>query len=193
MNRKHRGIDPKTGKLKKGFKYSGKKLKSGLPEIIQCGGNKSNIDFSKYPLFSAEQKSQKHMDYFVNKRNANEYCALSGVIPGKPVEAFKEYPNGIIAKINNKYVGFLLFTVKRRMKIKGGDYFNLELICTTKNKKNREGYPVGKLLLTKLEAIAKQFKIHKLKGESVKQAVGFYKKMGWNVKPNGNMSKKLMY
>ena len=33
--RKHKGINQQTGKLKKGFKYSGKKLKSGLPEIIR--------------------------------------------------------------------------------------------------------------------------------------------------------------
>jgi hypothetical protein len=33
--RKHSGINQQTGRLKKGFKYSGKKLKSGLPEIIK--------------------------------------------------------------------------------------------------------------------------------------------------------------
>jgi hypothetical protein len=33
--RKHKGINQKTGKLKKGYKYSGKKLKSGLREIIK--------------------------------------------------------------------------------------------------------------------------------------------------------------
>ena len=33
--RKHKGINQQTGKLKKGFKYSGKKLKSGLPQIIK--------------------------------------------------------------------------------------------------------------------------------------------------------------
>jgi uncharacterized protein YycO len=33
--RKHRGINQQTGRLKKGFKYSGKKLKSGLPQIVK--------------------------------------------------------------------------------------------------------------------------------------------------------------
>lgn len=33
MIRKHRGINQKTGRLKKGFYYSGKKTKSGLKEI----------------------------------------------------------------------------------------------------------------------------------------------------------------
>ena len=33
--RKHKGINQQSGKLKKGFKFSAKKLKSGLPEIIK--------------------------------------------------------------------------------------------------------------------------------------------------------------
>lgn len=33
--RKHLGINQQTGRLKKGYKYSGKKLKSGLPQIIK--------------------------------------------------------------------------------------------------------------------------------------------------------------
>lgn len=33
--RKHSGINQSTGRLKKGYKYSGKKLKSGLPQIIK--------------------------------------------------------------------------------------------------------------------------------------------------------------
>jgi len=43
--RKHKGIHQtggNKGKLKKGFKYSGKRLKSGLPQIIQVGGMKKN-------------------------------------------------------------------------------------------------------------------------------------------------------
>lgn len=35
MTRKHLGINQQTGKLKKGYKYTGKKLKS---EITQVGG-----------------------------------------------------------------------------------------------------------------------------------------------------------
>jgi serine/threonine protein kinase len=33
--RKHKGINQQTGRLKKGYKYSGKKLKSGLSQIIK--------------------------------------------------------------------------------------------------------------------------------------------------------------
>ena len=41
--RKHKGIHQyggNKGKLKKGYRYSGKKLKSGLPEIIKCKSKK---------------------------------------------------------------------------------------------------------------------------------------------------------
>ena len=33
--RKHKAINQQTGKLKKGYKYSGKTLKSGLPQIVK--------------------------------------------------------------------------------------------------------------------------------------------------------------
>ena len=35
MIRKHSGINQKTGRLKKGFRYTGRTLKSGLKEIKQ--------------------------------------------------------------------------------------------------------------------------------------------------------------
>ena len=41
--RKHQGINQRggnKGRLKKGYKYSGKKLKSGLPQIIKCKSKK---------------------------------------------------------------------------------------------------------------------------------------------------------
>ena len=41
--RKHRAINQtggNKGRLRKGYRYSGKKLKSGLPEIIKCKSKK---------------------------------------------------------------------------------------------------------------------------------------------------------
>ena len=40
--RKHKGINQKTGRLNKGYKYSGKKMKSGLPKIIKVIKKKNN-------------------------------------------------------------------------------------------------------------------------------------------------------
>jgi hypothetical protein len=45
ITRKHTGIvqsGGNKGRLKKGYKYSGKKLKSGLPQIIKCKAKKNN-------------------------------------------------------------------------------------------------------------------------------------------------------
>ena len=33
--RKHKGINQQTGRLKKGYKYTGKRLKNGLPQILK--------------------------------------------------------------------------------------------------------------------------------------------------------------
>ena len=41
--RKHKAINQSggnKGRLKKGYKYSGKKLKNGLPQIIKCKAKK---------------------------------------------------------------------------------------------------------------------------------------------------------
>ena len=38
--RKHKGVDQKSGRLKKGYKYSGHKLKSGKPQIIKVNKTK---------------------------------------------------------------------------------------------------------------------------------------------------------
>lgn len=38
--RKHSGVNQQTGRLKKGYKYSGKKLKSGLPQIVKISKKK---------------------------------------------------------------------------------------------------------------------------------------------------------
>jgi hypothetical protein len=41
--RKHRGIiqtGGNKGRLRKGYKYSGKRLKNGMPEIIKCKSKK---------------------------------------------------------------------------------------------------------------------------------------------------------
>jgi hypothetical protein len=43
--RKHKGINQKTGKLKKGYKYSGKKLKSGLKEIVKVKSQVGGVKF----------------------------------------------------------------------------------------------------------------------------------------------------
>ena len=48
--RTHSGINQKTGKLKKGYKYSGKKLKSGLPQIVKVKITKKIQKGGEYDL-----------------------------------------------------------------------------------------------------------------------------------------------
>ncbi len=53
--RKHKGIiqtGGNKGRLKKGYKYSGKKLKSGLPQIIKSKKNRKKIKFANANIHS---------------------------------------------------------------------------------------------------------------------------------------------
>jgi len=160
---------------------------------------KPKIDLDKYPQVIIEQKRAKHNDFFIRKGNANEFCAMSDVRPGQASYAFQENGNGLVAIIDDEPVGFLLFTPKKRMKMRGGKYMYLELICTSRNsqkrkdKKTGKNIPIGTLLLTKFEQIAIALGYPKLKGESVKEAVKFYEKNGWTVGKDKQhkMSKKL--
>ena len=76
--RKHSGINQNTGKLKKGYKYSGKKLKSGLPQIVKskltCQGHLSrkiskNIHEKKY-----KNKKQAIAVAFAQVKKARPGC-----------------------------------------------------------------------------------------------------------------------
>lgn len=45
--RKHSGINQLTGRLKKGYRYSGEKLKSGLPRIVKSKIKKNKMKGGK--------------------------------------------------------------------------------------------------------------------------------------------------
>jgi len=147
---------------------------------------KPKIDLDKYPQVIIEQKRQKHLKQLVGEDKANQFCAMSDVRPGQAGYSVKENRNGLVAIIDDEIVGFLLFTPKSRGKMSGGNYMYLELICTSKRSKKRKdkkgkNIPIGTLLLTKFEEISRQLGYYKLKGESVKGAVKFYKRNGWTV------------
>lgn len=78
--RKHKGINQKTGKLKKGYKYSGKKLKNGLPAIVQTGGNSKKKVFRQKNKEEAKYKKCKnHSDC---GRKMSYCCPNNSPIPG---------------------------------------------------------------------------------------------------------------
>ena len=75
--RKHFGINKKTGKLKKGFKYSGKKLKSGIPQIIKTqkykqktGGkyiSRGTYGCAVTPAYQCPELNVKNLDKKISK------------------------------------------------------------------------------------------------------------------------------
>lgn len=199
--------NPMKQQYLKPYKCDCKSCPTGCVSSCSCrrGGAKKKIsykpmiDLNKYPQVVIEQKKGKHNNFFVNKGNANKFCAMSDVRPGQAAYSFEENKNGLVASIDGEPVGFLLFTPKSRMKISGGNYMYLELICTSryspkrKDKKTGKNIPIGTLLLTKFEQIALSLGYPKLKGESVKGAIKFYEKNGWTVKKDSknSMTKKL--
>ena len=79
--------------------------------------------------------------------------------------------NGYIAIIDGEYVGFVFF--KHLF-----DTFHLSLIAT----RPKLGFPLGQILLTKMEEEGKRRKAYTLQANAIPQAVGFYEKMNYEVK-----------
>ena len=79
--------------------------------------------------------------------------------------------NGYIAKVDDKYIGFIFFNQKY-------DSFYLSLIAT----KPKLGFPLGQMLLAKMEEEAKIRKVRVIQGDAIPQAVSFYEKMNYEVK-----------
>ena len=73
--RKHSGINQATGKLKKGYKYSGKKLKNGLPQIVRTKQSKSVKKISCKKFLSI--KIKKNMKELKKGRYKNRKQALA--------------------------------------------------------------------------------------------------------------------
>ncbi len=78
---------------------------------------------------------------------------------------------GYIAIIDNKYSGFIFF--KHLC-----DTLYLSLLAT----KPKLGFPLGQILLTKMEEEGQRRKVYKIQGDSIPQAVSFYEKMKYEVK-----------
>ena len=88
--RKHKGIHQtggNKGKLKKGFKYSGKRLKSGLPQIIQVGGpfnnNESFIHFGcwnygKCDTINPENNMSLIMKNLLSQKTPPKFYIIAG-------------------------------------------------------------------------------------------------------------------
>ena len=80
---------------------------------------------------------------------------------------------GYIAKIDGEYVGFILF------KKPDEDYneLYLSLVAT----KPKTGMPMGQILISVMEEVAKETNIHTIIADSVESAIEFYIKNDWEV------------
>lgn len=68
--RKHQGINKKTGKLKKNFKYTGKKLKSGIKEIKKVPSKPTCKNYLK-------KKIKRNLKNFEKENFKNKTQALA--------------------------------------------------------------------------------------------------------------------
>ena len=59
MVRKHKGINQQTGRLKKGYKYSGRKLSNGLSEIVKINKSVARKKTCKQKVSSKIKKTMK--------------------------------------------------------------------------------------------------------------------------------------
>lgn len=77
---------------------------------------------------------------------------------------------GYIAIVNNEYVGFIFF------KENYGTFY-LYLIAT----KSKLGFPLGQILLTKIEEQARNEQAYQVQSNVLKTAINFYKKMKYDI------------
>ena len=66
--RKHRAIDQNTGKIKKGFKFSGKRTKTGLPIIVRVKKRKPNRKnyYKQWYQENTEHKLHQQKNWYLN-------------------------------------------------------------------------------------------------------------------------------
>lgn len=78
---------------------------------------------------------------------------------------------GYVAKIKDEYIGFIFFKHEY-------DTYYLSLIAT----KPKLGFPLGQMLLIKMEEDGKDNKVYTIQGSAIPEAINFYKKMNYEIK-----------
>ena len=80
---------------------------------------------------------------------------------------------GYVAKIDGEYAGFIMF--------KKPDEDLNELYLSLVATKPKLGIPLGKILISVMEEVAKESNIHTIIADSVEGAIEFYMKNDWEV------------
>jgi len=119
------------------------------------------------------KKHEKIYEDLVNDKKAFELCR-DAVGEGYIQDTFlDENIMGYIAKIKGEYVGFILFK-------KPDEDFN-ELYLSLVATKPKTGMPMGQILISVMEEVAKETNIHTIIADSVEGAIDFYMKNNWEV------------
>ena len=131
----------------------------------------------KYNKFSEQYKL---IEYDVSKKDIREkllkdnvaYDICRQLVHIETIEDVLccEDIKGYIAVVKNKYVGFVLFK-------QNYDILYLSLIGTM----SKLGFPLGQILLTKMEEMGKFMEMILIQGSSLSESIGFYKKMNYEV------------
>lgn len=123
-----------------------------------------------------EKDNKKHeqiLKDLIENKKASELCRGS-IDDGYIEETFLDIDiMGYVAKIKGEYAGFILF------KKPNEDYneLYLSLVAT----KAKTGMPLGQILISVMEEVAKETNIHTIIADSVEGALNFYKKNDWEV------------
>ena len=119
------------------------------------------------------EKHEQLLKDLVENKKATELCR-GAIDEGYIEEVFlDEEIMGYVAKINGEYAGFILF------KKPNEDYneLYLSLVAT----KAKTGMPLGQILISVMEELAKETNVHTIVADSVEGALNFYKKNDWEV------------
>lgn len=122
------------------------------------------------------EKNKKHEIVYndlIENNEANKLCR-NEIDEDYIQETFlDENIMGYIAKINDDYVGFILFKKLN----KNHNKLYLSLVAT----KPKTGMPLGQILIAIMEKVAKEINIHTIIADSIEGALNFYMKNNWEV------------
>jgi len=88
---------------------------------------------------------------------------------------------GYIAIANGEYIGFIFFKINY-------DTYYLSLIAT----KPKLGFPLGQILLTKMEEEGRINKAYNLQADAIPEAIHFYEKMNYEIKYQDEKTKEYL-
>lgn len=130
------------------------------------------IQFSeKYKFINYDATKTEICEELLKDKTASKICR--DLINDTCIEDIlkSEEITGYIAVVDGKYAGFIFFKHLY-------DTFYLSLIAT----KPKLGFPLGQILLTKMEEEGKIKKAYTLQANAIPEAISFYEKMNYEVK-----------